>query len=242
MNRLDWALLRSFAAVLDTGSLSSAAAQTGSTQPTLSRHIRELETALGVSLFTRSVRGLEPTDAAVALADDARRMDMAADALALKASGHAQELAGTVRVTASMVVANLVLPTIIAALRIEEPNIQLEIVASDSTQNLLRRDADIAIRMADPSQNALVARKVGQIPIGLFGATSYLARRGRPMTTDDLADHDIIGFDRDEGILKAFASNGLNLTRDHFPIRCDDQMVSWHLLMAGTGLLSHKCP
>lgn len=115
MNRLDWALLRSFAAVLDTGSLSSAAAQTGSTQPTLSRHIRELETALGVSLFTRSVRGLEPTDAAVALADDARRMDMAADALALKASGHAQELAGTVRVTASMVVANLVLPTIIAA-------------------------------------------------------------------------------------------------------------------------------
>ncbi len=236
MNNIDWTLLRSFLAVVETGSLSAAATRIATTQPTLSRHVRELETALGVTLFTRSVRGLEPTEAALGLVDDARAMGAAAEALALKAQGRSQQLSGTVRITASVVVANLLLPPVVAALREAEPHIQVEVVASDMAQNLLRRDADIALRMFDPTQTALIARKLGETPLGLFGAKSYIARRGRPETLPDLLNHDVIGFDRSDLILKGYAYHGFPVTREQFPVRCDDQMVCWHLLLAGAGL------
>lgn len=233
---LDWSLLRSFLAVIETGSLSAAAMRTGTTQPTLSRHIRELETGLGVSLFRRSVRGLEPTEAALGLIDDARLMGAAAEALSRKAHGRSESLSGTVRLSASVVVSNLILPPMVVALRRAEPNIQIEIVASDVAQNLLRRDADIALRMFDPTQNALIARKLGDTPLGLFGARAYLAERGHPRALADLLDHDVIGFDRNDDILRGYAAHGFTVTRDQFPVRCDDQMVYWNLLLAGAGL------
>ncbi len=233
---LDWTLLRSFLAVVDTGSLSAAAIRINTTQPTLSRHIRELETSLGVTLFKRSVRGLEPTEAALGLIDDARAMGAAAQALELKAQGRSERLSGTVRITTSVVVANLILPRIVVELRQAEPLIQVEIVPSDAAQNLLRRDADIALRMFDPTQNALVARRLGETPLDLFGARDYIARRGRPRTMADLLDHDVIGFDRSDAILKGYAAHGFTVDRTLFPVRCDDQMVYWHLLLAGAGL------
>ena len=236
MNSIDWSLLRSFLAVVETGSLSAAATRLAMTQPTLSRHIRELEATIGVGLFTRSARGLDPTEAALGLADDARAMGEAAQALTLKAQGRSQQLTGTVRITASVVVASLMLPPILAELRRAEPNIQIELVASDLAQNLLRRDADIAIRMFEPTQGALIARKLGEAPIALFGHQSYVAWRGRMETADDLLKHDVIGFDRSDVIIKGYAANGLATTRESFPVRCDDQIVYWNLLMAGAGL------
>ena len=233
---LDWTLLRAFLATVETGSLSAAAARIGATQPTLSRHIRELESTLGVSLFRRTVKGLEPTEAALGLIEDARTMGAAADALALKAQGKSGALSGTVRITASQVVATLVLPAMIAALRREEPLIQLEIVASDTAQNLLRRDADIAIRMFDPTQRSLVARKLGETPLAIFAAHAYLDRMGAPQRLDELMHHDVLGFDRGEGIVKGYAAHGFPVTRDHFPVRCDDQIVYWHMLLAGAGI------
>ena len=233
---LDWTLLRSFLAVVETGSLSAAAARAGATQPTLSRHVRDLEESLGVSLFRRSVKGLEPTEAALGLIDDARAMGAAAESLALKAQGRSEVIGGTVRITSSVIVANLILPPILVALRQAEPLIQIEVVASDLAQNLLRRDADIALRMFDPTQGSLIARKLGDTLLGLFGATSYLDRAGRPVRLEDLLDHDVIGFDRSDDIVRGFAAHGFPVTRDHFPVRCDDQMVCWNLLLAGAGL------
>ncbi|EGF93510.1 bacterial regulatory helix-turn-helix protein, lysR family protein [Asticcacaulis biprosthecium C19] len=232
----DWTHWQSFLAVIDTGSLSAAANQVGATQPTLGRHIKALEESLGVPLFLRTVRGLEPNEAALSLVDDARAMGVAAGRLALKAAGKTETLAGSVRITGSVVMCNLVLPAIVADLRREEPLIQIEIVASDRSQNLLRRDADIALRMFDPTQQALVARRLGETPLGLYGAKSYLERRGRPQTLGEMLGHDIIGFDRDDAMLKGFAAQGAVVTREQFPLRCDDQMVDWHLLLAGAGL------
>ncbi len=233
---LDWTLLRAFLATVDTGSLSAAALQIGTTQPTLSRHIKALEAAIGTPLFRRSVKGLEPTEAGLSLVDDARDMGRAAEVLALKAQGKAETLSGTVRITASVVVSNLILPPVIAQLRREEPMIQVEIVASDLSQNLLRRDADIALRMFDPTQNALIARKLGDTPLGLYASKDYLARKGRPQTMTDILDHDVIGFDRLDDILKGFAAHGYPVTRNQFPVRTDNQMVCWHLLLAGAGI------
>ncbi len=233
---LDWTLLRSFLAVVETGSLSAATTRTGSTQPTLSRHVRDLEDSLGVSLFRRSVKGLEPTEAALGLIDDARAMGAAAEALALKAQGKSEAISGTVRLTTSVIVANLILPPILVRLRRAEPLIQIEIVASDVAQNLLRRDADIALRMFDPTQGSLIARKLGNTELGLYGAKSYLERAGRPERLDHLLDHDVIGFDRGDDMIRGFAAYGYPVTRNQFPLRCDDQMVCWNLLLAGAGL------
>ena len=233
---IEWSLLRYFHAVVETGSLSSAAHLVSATQPTLSRHIRNLEMELGTPLFIRGARGLEPTEAALRLIDDVRTMASAAEALTLKASGQSKALSGSVRLTSSVMVANMWLPPILAQLRIAEPQIQIELVPSDSNQNLLRRDADIAIRMADPTQSALITSKLGEVPVSLYGAQSYLARRGRPKTMQELLSHDVIGFDRSEVILKLYAAAGQPVTRDNFPIRCDDQMVGWGLLLAGAGL------
>ncbi len=238
---LDWTLLRAFLATIDTGSLSAAAIRIGATQPTLSRQIKELETIIGTPLFRRSVKGLEPTEAGLSLIDDARDMGRAAEALALKAQGKAETLSGTVRLTASVVVSNLILPPIIAQLRAAEPLIQIEIVASDASQNLLRRDADIALRMFDPTQNALIARKLGDTPLGLYAAQSYIARKGRPQAMRDILDHDVIGFDRADDILKGYAARGFPVTRNQFPVRTDDQMVCWHLLLAGAGIGFAQC-
>lgn len=236
MNSLDWTLLRSFLAVVEGGSLSGAAKTMGATQPTLSRHIRELETALGVILFTRSAQGLDPTAAALGLVDDARAMGAAAEALNLKARGRSQQLFGTVRITASVIVANLMLPPILAELRQAEPSIQIEIVASDTNQNLLRRDADIAIRMADPTQNALIARKLGDSPMGLFATRAYLDRRGRVASKEDLKTHDLVGLDRSDVLIRGFAAHGIALAREEFALRTDDAMLTWNLLLAGGGI------
>lgn len=233
---LDWTLLRSFLVTVDTGSLSAAATRIGTTQPTLSRHIKELEHVIGTPLFRRSVKGLEPTEAALGLVDDAREMGRAAEALALKAQGKAETLSGTVRITASVVVSNLILPPIITELRRSEPLIQIEIVASDASQNLLRRDADIALRMFNPTQNALIARKLGDTPLGVYASKSYIARKGRPHEMLDILDHDVIGFDRLDDIIRGYAAMGRVVTRNQFPVRCDDQMVCWHMLLAGAGI------
>ena len=236
MNSLDWTLLRSFLAVVECGSLSKAAKEISATQPTLSRHIRELEAEVGVTLFTRSALGLYPTAAALGLVDDARAMGAAAEALNLKAQGRSQQLSGTVRVTASVIVGNLMLPPILEALRQAEPNIQIEIVTSDTNQNLLRRDADIAIRMAEPTQNALIARKLGDTPMGLFGATDYFDRRGRLTSAADLHKHDLIGLDRSDALIRGLTQYGVNVMREDFALRSDDQMVGWHLMLAGGGI------
>jgi DNA-binding transcriptional LysR family regulator len=236
MDTLDWSLVRSFLAVVEAGSLSAAAKRIGATQPTLSRHIRELETALGVILFTRSAQGLDPTRAALGLVEDARAMGAAAEALNLKAHGRSQHLTGPVRITASVIVANLILPPAIAALRAAEPSVEIEIVASDANQNLLRRDADIAIRMVEPTQNALIARKLGDSPMGLFAAQTYLDRRGPVSGKADLLHHDLIGLDRSDLLIKSYSAYGLPVTREDFALRCDDFMVGWNLLLAGAGI------
>jgi DNA-binding transcriptional LysR family regulator len=233
---LNWTLLRSFLAVVETGTLSAAALRVAASQPTLSRHIRELEALLGVPLFTRSAHGLYPTDAALALVEDARTMGVAAEALALKAWGRSQRLTGTVRLTTSVMVANFWLPRILTELRDAEPNIQIEVAPSDLNQNLQRRDADIAIRMVDPTQSALIARKLGDVPVGLYGTRSYFARRGRIATMRDLLKHDVIGFDSSEVILKLYAASGHPVAREAFPLRCDDEMVCWNLMLAGAGI------
>ena len=233
---VDWNLIRSFVAVAETGSLSAAARRLSSSQPTLGRHVSELEQALGVVLFRRGRRGYEMTDAGRALLDRGRRMVEDAAAFSRLALGATEKIAGTVRITASEIVAAYVLPPLLAELAVAEPGIEVEIVASNLVDNLLRRDADIAVRMVRPSQSDLVARKIADLPLCACAALRYLDRRGRPARAEDLLDHDLVGFDRGDDIVRGFAALGVVTDRHAFRLRSDNQIVLWQAIRAGNGI------
>jgi DNA-binding transcriptional LysR family regulator len=232
----DWDHLRVFVGVAAHGSLSAAGRSMGISQPTVGRHIQALEDSLGVRLFQRTVRGLDLTDTGRDLLEHAREMAAASDRLALAAAGREAAVSGTVRVTASAFVATLTLPEIIADLRLAHPEIEIELVASDATENLLQREADIAVRMYRPRQVDVITRKVSELSLGVYAANSYLARRGTPREPNDLLAHDIVGYDRDENILRGFAAAGVDVDRHFFVARCDDQVAYWHLVVAGVGI------
>ncbi|MCM3563681.1 LysR family transcriptional regulator [Hydrogenophaga intermedia] len=237
----NWTLIRSFLAALDQGSLMGAARALGMHQPTLGRHIAELEQQLGLTLFERTGRGLLPTPDALRLADAARGMATAADQLARQASGAQRSAPGSVRLSASQPVACLLLPPLLAQLRAQQPQIQIELVVSNAVSNLLQREADIAIRMVRPEQGSLVSRKLGQVTIGAYAHRDYLRRRGTPRQPADLLQHELIGNDRQTDIVRGFAGMGYRLAREQFALRTDD-LIAYHALVlagAGVGFLPH---
>jgi len=234
----DWSLLRSFLAVVRRGSLSAAARATGLTQPTVGRHIDELETGLGVALFTRSQAGLLPTDAATTLVPHAEAMEAAFAALvrAAKTGGDAAQPRGVVRISASEIVGTFVLPPILAEIRARFPNIVIELALNNRTDDLLRRDADIAVRMVRPKQDGLVARKLGSIPLGLYAHRDYVQRYGLPDTVEALAKHHVVGFDRDDHSARSVASPQLPITREMFSYRVDSDVAQVTAIEAGLGI------
>ena len=232
----DWTLVRSFLAVLDAGSLSGAARQLGGSQPTIGRHVAQLERQLGTTLFERGGRGLVPTAAAQSIADQARSMDDSAQTIARKVTGLGRDMQGSVRVSASQVVAVHLLPGLLGALRRQMPGVTVDIVASNRMSNLLRREADIAIRMARPQQASLLARRIGRVDIGIYASAEYLSRRPSPRTAQDLLRHELIGFDQDEQIIRGLQGVGVAVTRESFQVRSDDHLVHWQCLLAGLGI------
>jgi len=234
--QLDWKLLRSFLAVIDTGSLLGAARSLGTYQPTLSRQIGELESQLGVPLFERTGRGLTPTLAGRSIVDAARRMALAASEVEERLRGVGAQSVGTVRVSASQVVANFLLPAFVAKFRSQNPGIHLEIVSSNEVSNLLRREADIAIRMARPTQSSLVARRLAQCPMGAFAAEKYLKRYGTPSRVADFAHHVLVGQDRDDHLLRGLQEAGVAMAREAFSVRTDDQVAYARLVEEGVGI------
>lgn len=236
MQGFDWSHVPGFLAALDHGSLAEAARQTGISQPTLGRHIDELEHRLGVVLFERGRMGLAPTDTALEIAAWAREMQQAGDAMMLAASGRSESVSGPVRITASEIVATYLLPRIISDLLEQLPEIEIEVDASNSVGNLLQRDADIAIRMVRPIQNDLISRHVNTMEMGIYAHREYMARKGAVSSFEELADHVVIGYDRNDLILRGFAAAGFAVERDFFRYRCDDQVTAFEALVAGLGI------
>ncbi|WP_069298375.1 LysR family transcriptional regulator [Neptunicoccus sediminis] len=236
MQSFDWTLIQSFLAVAEHGSYSAAARESGRSQPTIGRHIDQLQTQLGATLFQRAAKGFDLTPTGSALLDHARTMQQAAAEMSLITEGRTAEVRGTVRITASEIVATYILPEILAELLAQEPELQVELVATNSTENLLLREADIALRMVQPAQQDLIARKIGDIPIGLYAAPSYLARKGTPQRFDDIAGHILLGYDRSDLMIRGMAALGIPMQREDFAFRVDDQVTYMEALRAGVGL------
>jgi len=240
--RIDWEDQRAFLAVLETGSLSGAARALNVAQPTVRARIESLEQALGTVLFTRSVRGLVPTEQARALADTARSMARASDAFVRLASPSPNEAAGVVRLSVSEFVGIEVMPAMLKPLRAKHPKIIIELVLSNASANLLEQEVDIAVRMHPPKQEALVAAKVPSIPIGLFAHVDYLKARGTPETLADLAGHDLIGSDRTEADLALVRHFLPGIARSRFVFRTDSHPAQLAAARAGLGISVVQTP
>lgn len=233
----DWTHLQTFIMVAERGSLSAAAHSLNSSQPTLSRHIALLEEALGTRLFDRSKQGMTLTEAGSRLLEQTAPMADAAARIEPASDPQADHVAGSVRLTASQIVATYVLPPILVALRRDMPKIELELVATDSSDNLLRREADIAVRMYRPNQPDVITTLCGHLELGAYASRDYLARRGRPGSDiSDLKSHDLIGYDRSTLILDGLRAQGWAARRSDFAFRSDDQVVCWQMVCAGFGI------
>jgi DNA-binding transcriptional LysR family regulator len=232
----DWSLYRTFLAVVREGSFSAAARSIGSTQPTVGRQIEALEKNLDVKLFARSQRGLVATAAARDLLPHAETMASAAAILQRVSSAAAGDKAGAVRLTAGEHVGLEVLPPILAAFARDHPGIALELSLSNRNEDLLQRDADVAVRMVRPTQNTLIARRVGAVGVGLFAHRRYVEAHGLPLTPQDLSRHRRIGFDRDMHVLRTTGGAAAALRREDFDIRTDSVAAQMALLRAGLGI------
>jgi DNA-binding transcriptional LysR family regulator len=231
-----WDELRSFQAVLRDRSLSGAARRLGMKQPTLGRHIDSLEEALGVALFTRSPRGLTPTGAALNIASHVDDMAAASAALVRAATGEIAPDQGVVRVTASEVIGCEVLPPLLASFRAANPGVVIELALNNRNEDLSRRDADIAVRMVRPTQNNLVAQRIGETRIGLFAHRSYLDAFGAPTNPEDLKAHRLIGYDQDDRSFRAAGALDMRILWEGFGFRCDSDLAQLAALRAGVGI------
>ena len=236
MSDFNWQLIPSFLAAHKHGSLLAAARALGISQPTVGRHVSQLEAQLGTPLFERTGRGLIPTPAAVRLADAARDMETGAHTLMRGAHQAQTTLLGTVRISASQPMACCLLPKLLAQLRAEQPGILIELVVSNTVSDLLRREADVAIRMVRPTQSSLVARRIGQVGVIACAHRNYLARRGVPQEPADLLGHELIGNDRVQDIHRGFAAMGHPVSPEQFALRTDDLMAYWAAVRAGLGI------
>jgi DNA-binding transcriptional LysR family regulator len=232
----DWSLWRSFSAVVANGSLSAAARTLGLSQPTIGRHVEALEQTLGVRLFERTLQGLRPTDTALRLYEPVSGAQRALAEAAIMAEGSASALSGSIRITASTVTAHYLLPPLLKDLRETFPQIAIELVPSDTAENLLLREADIAVRMFRPTQLELITRRLGAMPVVACAHRSYVERRGIPQHPEELLAHDLIGFDRSDLLLSVARGMGFELSRASFIARTDSQTAMWELLKAGVGV------
>lgn len=230
----DWNLLRSLVAVVETGSLGQAAARLNVTQPSISRHMRELERLLGETLFDRRPSGMVASVRALALYNTVRGMhDLAQQAEGL--IGDAPErVQGLVRITTSQIFAVHVLPAWLAPLMHDEPGLEIELRATPEIENLLRRDADIAVRFARPVQEGVIARRIGQVFVGLYVSSEYRARYGVPTSLAEAAQHLLIGGDN---ITTHIGPDGVQLPGDiHFRLRTDSELARLTAVEAGLGV------
>jgi DNA-binding transcriptional LysR family regulator len=232
----DWSLYRSFLAVLQEGSLSGAARMLGLTQPTIARHIEALEEGFGLKLFVRSQQGLSPTEGALELKPYALSLSATAAAMMRAASGQGKVVRGTVRVSAGEIVGAEILPPLFASLRERHPELEIELVLSNAVDNLLRREADIAVRMVEPAHEALVVKRIGTVTVGLHAHRRYLDRAGRPRSLDGLNKHSLIGYDRETPEIRSMRRRIEGLEEIHFSFRADSDIAQLMAIRAGLGI------
>ena len=241
MNDLPWEWLQSFVTVAKVGSLSKAAVELGSSQPTLSRHMAALEKQLDITLFDRSTQGLKLTTVGSMLVESSESMNSAAQQFNRIASGTLKSLEGSIRISANEIVGLYYLPEIISEFSQIYPKVQVEIDISNKETSLNKRDADIALRMFRPTQVDLIAKRLPDIEFGFVASKNYLQNHPEPQSLQDISDHKLIGFDRDLTFKKAIKQMGWPITDKNIVGRTDFLPLHIELSRQGMGItITHK--
>ena len=228
--------MRAFLATAEAGTLSGAARALGLTQPTLGRQIAALEAELGLLLFERVGRGLQLTSAGQEMLGHVRDMGAAADRVALAAIGQSQSVDGTVRITASDILSVVWLPEVLLRIRSVAPRLQVTVIATNDISDLMRREADIAVRHVRPEQPDLVARLIREAQAYLYAARTYLDARGRPGTLAELAGHDFVSFGDVDRMVGYLNSVDLPVTPENFRVGSENGVAAWAMVRAGLGI------
>ena len=236
MNKIDWNQLRAFLETAETGSLSAAARKLGLTQPTLSRQVAAIELSMGVTLFERVGKAMALTSTGLDLLEHARTMGAAADALGMAATGRSQAIEGVVSVSASDAVAAHLLPPLVRQLREQEPGIAIEVISSNALSNLLRREADIAIRHVKPEQPELIARLIREATASFYASEDWVKVHGHPRSAKEAARLPFVGADRSGQFLAYLCQHGLPLTEANFSCYADHSVAHWALVRQGLGI------
>lgn len=232
----DWNRARAFLVTAEEGSLSAAARALQMTQPTLGRQVSALEKELKVVLFERVGLGLELTPSGLELLEHVREMGEAASRLSLIASGQSQNIEGSVCISASEVFSVFLLPPIIAKLRVLEPKINIEIIATNQTSDLRKREADIALRNFRPTQPELIAKKIKDVGARLYATPDYLQSINNPTSPADLQRANFISFDNTGMLMNGLNAKGMNLTKENFAHVSENYLVHWELVKQGLGI------
>lgn len=232
----DWNHIRAFLATAETGSLSAAARQLGLTQPTLSRQVAALEEDLGILLFERVGRTLDLTSAGVELLDHTKQMGEAANLFALTASGQSQSIEGEVRITASDILSAYLMPGFLRELEEMAPKLKVNIIAANDIRDLLRREADIAVRHVRPEQPDLIAKLIVDANASLYASDSYLQKHGTPTTREELIDHKFVSFGDASQMVAFLKDVDVHVTPDNFPLGSENGLVAWQFATEGFGL------
>lgn len=234
----DWNRARAFLVTAEEGSFSAAARALGLAQPTLGRQVSALEEELGVVLFERVGHRLVLTETGSELAEQVRQMNEAAARFSLIAAGQSQDVNGVVRIAASQAVSAYLVPPVVERVRKAHPGIEIELVVSNTSSDLRKREADIAIRHFRPQGEDLVARLVKETSEAhLYGAPRYLQRIGNPATPEALAERaQLIGWDETDRFVTALRAVGYPFPASSVVIRTEDHLVQWELAKRGMGL------
>ncbi len=236
MDKLDWNQLRAFLETAETGSLSAAARKLGLTQPTLGRQVAAIEQRMGVTLFERVGKAMALTATGLDLLEHARAMGAAAEALGLAATGRSQAVGGVVSVSASDAVATFLLPPLVRRLREQEPGIVVEVIPSNAFSDLLRREADIAVRHAKPEQPELIARLLREASAHFYASEDWVQAHGHPRRAEEAAHLPFVGSDRAGQYLAYLQRHGLPVTEANFTAYADHTVAHWALVRQGMGI------
>jgi DNA-binding transcriptional LysR family regulator len=191
---LDWNDLRYLLAIARTGTLAGAARALGVEHTTVGRRLSALESALETRLFTRGPEGFALTRAGRDVLPLAEEIEARTEAIARRISGEDARIAGTVRLTTSEALSGY-LVTCFATLRERHPELVVEILSGNRAYDLLRGEADLAVRIRDVREPDLVVRRIASAGWSLYASPAYVARKGAPAEPEALAGHDVVAFD-----------------------------------------------
>jgi DNA-binding transcriptional LysR family regulator len=233
-NRPDWNQMRALLATVEAGSLSAAARRLGQTQPTLGRQVAALEESLGLAIFERVGKSLVLTEAGQGLIAALQDMGVAAERVTLAAARQSQSLEGVVRITTADLYAGHVLPPLLERIRREAPAITVHVLATGSISDLLRREADIAIRHVRPDQDGLIARRCKDANAYVYGTPELLDRLGRPRRGEDLLRADFVGaLEDNDSFIAEMRRRGVPLGPENFRLATQSGMTGWEWVRRG---------